>query len=301
MPQTLQIVIVMFLWAICFPLIKVGLPFAPHLTFAAMRAFIAGAILLVIALILRRNQPKGLKNWFILTLIGLGATTLGFFGMFHASEFVSPGIATVVSNTQPLMATLLALLILGEYLDARGKLGMFLGFSGIVLIALPGLLSTSSSAYLTGIAYILLSVLGITISNVMIRYIAAQIDALTAMGWQLILGSIFLALIAILTEDTSSVEWSPEFILSLVGLSLPGTALAYWLWCHVLKKTELNRANVFSFLVPIFGLAMGIAFYEETYDLLVVAGISLILLGIILVNWPQKTWAWIARLLVSGE
>ncbi|GJM15991.1 MAG: DMT transporter permease [Thermodesulfobacteriota bacterium] len=278
-----------------------GLQFAPHLTFAAMRAFIAGATLLVIALILRRNQPKGRKNWFILALIGLGATTLGFFGMFHASEFVSPGIATVVSNTQPLMASLLAFFILGEYLDTRGKWGMLLGFLGIVIIALPGLLSTYGSAYLTGIGYILLSASGITISNILIRYISSQIDALTAMGWQLILGSIFLALIAILTEDTSSVEWSPEFVLSLVGLSLPGTALAYWLWCHVLKKTELNRANVFSFLVPIFGLAMGIAFYEETYDLLVVAGISLILLGIILVNWPQKTWAWVARLLVSGE
>ncbi len=301
MLQTLQIILVMFLWAICFPLITMGLPFAPHLTFAAMRAFIAGATLLIIALILRRNQPKDLKNWFILTLIGLGATTLGFFGMFHASEFVSPGIATVVSNTQPLMATLLALFILREYLDTRGKLGMFLGFFGIVLIALPGLLSTSGSSYLTGIGYILLSALGITISNVLIRYIAAQVDALTAMGWQLILGSIFLALIAIATEDTSTIEWSPAFLFSLLGLSLPGTALAYWLWCHILKKTELNRANVFSFLVPIFGLVMGMAFYEETYDLLVLTGIGLILSGIILVNWPQKAWAWIARLLVSGK
>ena len=278
-----------------------GLQFAPHLTFAAMRAFIAGVTLLLIALILRRNQPKSLKNWFILTLIGLGATTLGFFGMFHASDFVSPGIATVVSNTQPLMATLLALFILGEYLDTGGKLGMFLGFLGVVVIALPGLLSNSDSGYLTGISYILLSALGITISNVMIRYIAAQIDALTAMGWQLILGSIFLALIAIATEDTSTIEWSPAFLFSLLGLSLPGTALAYWLWCHILKKTELNRANVFSFLVPIFGLVMGTAFYEETYDHLVLTGIGLILSGIVLVNWPQKTWAWIARLLVSGE
>jgi len=301
MLQTLQIVLVMFLWAICFPLIKMGLPYAPHLTFAAIRAFIAGVTLLVIALILRRSLPKGWKVWFILTLIGLGATTLGFFGMFHASEFVSPGIATVVSNTQPLMAILLALFILGEDLDTRGKLGMFLGFLGIVLIALPGLLSTSDSTYLTGIGYILLSALGITISNVLIRYIAAQIDALTAMGLQLFLGSIFLALIAIITEDTSTVEWSPTFLFSLLGLSLPGTALAYWLWCHVLKKTELNRANVFSFLVPIFGLIMGAVFYEETYDLLVLAGIGLILTSIILVNWQQMNRAWIARLFVSEE
>lgn len=238
-----------------------GLPFAPHLTFAAMRGFIAGATLLVIALVLRRALPKGLKTWIMLTLVGFGATTLGFFGMFHASEFVSPGIATVISNTQPILASLLALLILGEYLNVRGKLGLLLGFLGVVFMALPGLLSKSSSTYLAGIGYILLSAFGITISNVLIRYTASQIDALSAMGWQLILGSILLALIAIITEDPATVKWSPAFLFSLLGLSLPGTALAYWLWCDALKITELNRANVFSFLVPIFGLVMGMVFY----------------------------------------
>lgn len=277
-----------------------GLPFAPHLTFAAIRAFIAGATLLVIALLLRRALPKGLKTWFMLTMVGFGATTLGFFGMFHASEFVSPGIATVISNTQPILASLLAFFILGEYLNTRGKLGLLLGFLGVILIALPGLLSNSGSTYLAGISYILLSASGITISNVLIRYIANQIDALTAMGWQLILGSVLLALIAVVTEDPATVQWSPEFLFSLLGLSLPGTAMAYWLWCDVLKITELNRANAFSFLVPIFGLVIGMAFYEETYSPLVLAAIVLILLGIILVNWPQKTWGWIIRLLVGG-
>src|SRR3990167_3050489 len=135
MLKTLQIVLVMFLWAICFPLITMGLPFAPPLTFAAIRAFIAGAALLVIALFLHRTQPKGLKIWLMLTFVGLGATTLGFFGMFYASEFVSPGIATVISNTQPLMSSLLAFFILGEYLNIRGKAGLLLGFVGIVFIA----------------------------------------------------------------------------------------------------------------------------------------------------------------------
>lgn len=300
MLKTLQIVLVMLLWAICFPLITTGLPFAPPLTFAAIRAFIAGAALLVIALLLRRTQPTGLKIWLKLTFVGLGATTLGFFGMFYASEFVSPGIATVISNTQPLMASLLAFFILGEYLNIRGKAGLLLGFLGIVFIALPGLLSISGGTYLAGVGYILLSAVGITISNVLIRYIAAQVDALTAMGWQLVLGSVLLTLLAILTENPSNVKWSPAFLFSLLGL-IVATALAFWLWCDVLKTTELNHANSFNFLIPIFGLAIGMIFYGETYGLLVLAGIGLILLGIILVNWPKKNRSEIVRLLTDGE
>ena len=288
MLKTFPIIIVMFLWAICFPLIVLGLPYAPHLTFAAMRAFIAGAVLLLPALIMRRPQPRDIKTWMILSAIGLGATTLGFFGMFHASEFVSPGIATVIANTQPLMAAVLASVILKEYLGVRGKAGLLLGFIGIVLIALPALFSDTGNNYILGVIYIILAALGITISNVLIKKIAGKVDALSAMGWQLVIGSIFLAAIAFVTEDVSAVTWNMLFILSLLGLALPGTALAYWLWFSVLKKVELNRANVFSFLVPIFGLAMGVLFFQENIGVLAGAGIALTVLGIALVNWPKR-------------
>jgi drug/metabolite transporter (DMT)-like permease len=287
MSHTAQIITVMFLWAICFPLIVLGLPHAPHLTFAALRAFLAGICLLIPAMIMKRRQPKDFKSWAMLTAIGLGATTLGFFGMFHASEFVSPGIATVIANTQPLMAAVLAALVLKEHLDGKGKIGLLLGFTGIVLIALPSLLSGTGANYALGIFYIILGAVGITLSNVLIRYMAGRIDALSAMGWQLVIGSFFLAIIAFFTEDMSAVTWNTPFIFSLLGLALPGTALAYWLWYRVLGEVELNRANAFSFLVPIFGLVLGAVFFQEKIGALIASGIGLTILGIVLVNWPK--------------
>lgn len=276
----------MFLWAICFPLIVLGLEYAPHLTFAAMRGFLAGISLLIPALIMRRPQPRDLRTWMMLAAIGLGATTLGFLGMFHASEFVSPGIATVITSTRPLMAAVLGALVLKEYLGITGKIGLWLGFFGIVLIALPALLTSTGGDYAVGIFYIILSAVGISVSNVLISKMAGRLDALTAMGWQLILGSLFLLAVALMTEDVNAVIWNGAYILSLLGLALPGTALAYWLWCVVLTRVELNRANVFSFLVPVFGLTMGVMFYQESIGLLSAAGIGLTLLGISLVNRP---------------
>ena len=46
------IILVMFLWAVCFPLIVAGFAYAPHLTFATLRAFLAGAALVFIGLAL---------------------------------------------------------------------------------------------------------------------------------------------------------------------------------------------------------------------------------------------------------
>ena len=288
MKQIFLIIFVMFLWAICFPLLVKGILFAPHITFAAMRAFLAGIVLLIPALVMRRQQPRDIETWLLLAAIGLGATAVGFYGMFHASEFISPGIATVIANTQPLMASVLAALVLKEQLNATSKTGLWLGFSGIVLIAIPGFISTLDNTYALGVFYIILSAIGISVSNVLISKLAGRVDALSAMGWQLIIGSVFLGLLALMTEDVTAVTWNSQFIWVLVGLALPGTALAYWLWFIILEQVELTRANVFSFLVPIFGLTMGAIFFQERIGLISVLGIGLTLLGIFLVNRPVK-------------
>ena len=278
------IVVVMFLWAVCFPLIVAGAAYAPHLTFAALRAFLAGAALVAVGLVLGRAWPRGTRVWLALGGIGLGATSLGFLGMFMASEFVSPGIATVLANAQPLMAAALAAAVLGERVGRRGKTGLALGFAGIVLIAAPQMQTPTADMFGLGVAYILLAAVGITVSNVLIRALADRVDLLMAMGLQMLIGGFPLMLGAALFEDPLSVTVTPHFLLILLALSLLGSSLAYWLWSEILRTTELSRANAFAFLVPGFGLAMGAAYFGETVGLFAGIGIPGTLAGVALTN-----------------
>lgn len=281
---TLNIIVVMLLWASCFPLITTGIEYSPHLTFAALRAAIAGAALIILAIALHRPLPSTGREWAVILFIGLGATSLGFLGMFHAAEFVTPGIATVIANTQPLMAAFLAAIVLGETVSARGKFGLLLGFMGIVVVAVPELLSGNGKTYALGVAYILLAAFGITVSNVLIKRIVGKVDVLMAMGLQMLLGSLPLAAAAWLFEYPAEVSWTPTFLASLLSLSLLGTALAYYLWFSVLERTPLNRANAFAFLVPVFGISFGAAFFDETLGWEHLIGIPLTIVGVGIVN-----------------
>ena len=287
--ETAKIILVMFLWAICFPLITAGFAFAPHLTFATLRAFLAGAVLVAVGFALGRPVPKGVRIWTILIFVGLGATSLGFVGMFHGAEFVSPGIATVIANTQPLLAAILAVMFLGEHLGAVGKFGLMLGFTGIVFIAAPQLVTNQAESYALGVAYILLAALGITVSNVLIKRIAGEVDAIMAMGFQMLIGGFPLLVAAFAFEEPQNVIWSLRFVLILAGLSLFGSALVYWLWVSILEGMALTRANSFTFLAPVFGLTMGALFYGETLGWPEFVGIGLTLLGIGLVNRKALT------------
>lgn len=280
----LRLVAVMALWAMCFPLIAIGLDSAPHLVFAAARASLAGACLLALGAVLRRPLPRGPRSWGLIGVAAVGATSLGFLGMFHAAEFVSPGLATVIANAQPLLAAVLAHAFLGERLRVLGMAGLMAGFAGIAVIAWPGLASGDIKGYTLGIAYAALAAAGVAAGNLAIKSLAGKVDAVMAMGCQLLIGAAPLALLAISTEDLSSVAWSAKFVLALVVLSALGTSLAFWLWFAALEKVELTRANAFTFLVPPFGLALGAVFFAERLGWFQAAGAALVVLGIVLVQ-----------------
>lgn len=153
--------VVMFLWALCYPLIAVGLSHAPPLYFAALRSFVAGVGLLAPALALRRPLPKDWRVWVTLLGVGLSLTGLGFGGMFLAGGIVSPGLATVLANAQPLIAAGLAYVILNERLGPRRRVGLLLGFAGILLIALPGFRPETVNSSPLGVGFVLLGAPGV--------------------------------------------------------------------------------------------------------------------------------------------
>lgn len=285
--NVLAIILVMVLWAICYPLIVMGLNFAPHITFAAMRASIAGVLLLIVAGFLGEKQPQKPMQWLYLMLIGLGATTFGFYGMFHASEFVSPGVATVITNIQPMLTAILALWWLQESINKNEIAAVILGFIGVVIIATSDA-KQGSTINIIGLSYVAVAVVGLSVSNVLIKKITGKINALVAMGWQLVFGSLILWVVALVTESQAQINWNFQFLTSLISLSVFGTALAYWLWFRVLENVDLVFANSFSFLVPAFGLILGMAFFNEIIGGQVAIGIVIIFIGIILVNLPQK-------------
>jgi drug/metabolite transporter (DMT)-like permease len=278
-----RLTLVVVLWALCFPLIAVGLSAAPPLYFAALRAFVAGLGLLLPALLLRRPLPSR-NTWPGLVGAALGATSLGFTGMFLGGGIISPGLATVLTNTQPLIAAVLAYAALGERLGRGGVAGLLLGFAGILLIALSGSRGEGTITTPLGVAYVLLGAVGVAGGNVLLKRLAGRVDPLMATAWQLLLGGLPLLLASLVFEAPFRVTWSVTFVVVLLALGLLGTALAFVLWFSLLARTELTRLNSFTFLTPVLALLIGVLFFSERMPPLELGGIGLTLAGALWVS-----------------
>ena len=273
----LRLIAVSFLWALCYPLIETAGHAVPLLHLAAARAGIAGASLLALAAVLGRWRVTGPGVWTTLSGIGLFATSLGFLGMFRAGEFVSPGIATVVNDAQPLLASLIAWQVLRERPSGLGWGGLLLGLGGIVIVASPQLAGESTVA---GYFFVLLGAAGVAAGNVLMKRLPSVIDPAAAMGWQLMLGCIPLAVAAAILEPTPNLAAIQGLAGTVLVLAIVGTAIPFAIWFSVLRSTPLVKANAYTFLTSVFGLAIGAIFFRERLTWLQLLGVGVTLLGV---------------------
>jgi len=287
--------VVIVLWAICYPLITTGLETFPPLYFATLRSLMAGACLLVAGVLLKKMIIPERKTWPGLIVISLTFTTLGFTGMFLAGGRVTPGLATVVANIQPLLAAFLGYFILTERLTWKKAITILVGFFGIVVIAQPVLYEYSSNSTSVGMVLVLVGAIGVAIGNVLLKKIANLVDPLVAMAWILLLGAVPLAVAASIFESNVDILWNMVSIINLLVLSVFGTALAFLWWMDLLRRVDLNVLNTYTFLTPVVALFIGILFYNERLLLIEWTGVLFIMLSVFLASSAKTMTSYPSR------
>ena len=262
--------------ALCFPLVTTAVANAPPLDVAALRAAVAGALVLALAALLRRPRPRG-REWIAVGAIGAMWTALGFGGMLLSGDRIGPGLATVIASTQPVIAAVIARGVLRERLGARGAVGLAIALVGTAVAARSG--EAAGGATVAGVAFVAIGAAGIAAGNVIAKRVAQALDPIAATGWQLVIGAVLLAVAARLAAPASAIHWTAALVLAIVGLAVPGTAVSFVLWLVLLRRAPLTRVNAWSFLTPVFGLVLGASFYGERVGIAEASGALLVLAG----------------------
>jgi drug/metabolite transporter (DMT)-like permease len=254
--------------ATCSVVVKAGIAYAPPILFGGLRSLLAGVVLLAVAAAKREHLLPDRRSAGTLLLLSLVATTAAYGGMFAAPARMGAGVASVLANLQPLFTIALAALFLGERMSARTGLALGAGLLGVVLLVAPGL--RLSGADPIGPATAVAASLGAATGSVMVRRLRDRLPLFTLAGWQLLLGSVPLLAFGLLRGG--AIAWTPAFWAVLIYLALVGTALSTALWFWLLRHDEAGRLSLYLFLIPLLGLMLGSAVYNEPVGPAEIAG-----------------------------
>jgi len=270
-PPPLRMLWVTAAWGTCFLGVRWGLRDAPLLWFAALRALVGGGALAAVAAVQRRPLPRSVGTWTSIGLLGFVNVTLAFAAMFAGIARMATGTAAVLANAQPLLILLPAWWLYGEKLSGPAAVALAMGFSGLLVVALPG--GGGRGALLS-----LGSAVAVTTGTLMVRHLR-NVDVIVASAAHFLFGGAVLAAVAAVTEGFPRIQWTPRFIAALAFLGLIGTAAAFLAWFIEAQRCALASLTTWTFLVPVFGLLLGIAVLGERPDGWTVSGIALVLLS----------------------
>ncbi|MEJ2748868.1 MAG: DMT family transporter, partial [Anaerolineae bacterium] len=102
---------------------------------------------------------------------------------------------------------------------------------------------------------------------------------------QLLMAALFLLPVSLIVDRpyTLALPGWPA-LGGLLGLSLWGTAVAFAVYYHILEKLSATELSMVTYLIPIFGIVLGVVVLGEQLTWNIYLGFAFILLGVMTVN-----------------
>ena len=277
-------VLVTAIWGFNFVVIRLGLGSVPPLLLAALRFVVAA---LPVVFFARPNVPP-------MRMIAVGMTLfVGQFAfLFPAMKLgMPPGLASVTLQSQAFLTILFAALALGERPRPRQLAGAGVAALGLLTIAT----TVGGDFTVVGLGLTLASAASWAVGNVLMRG-TNKVDMFPMMVWLSLVPPIPLFALSLVFEGWPAIV-SGVTGMGLVGagsvlyLALLATLVGFGLWGFLLKNHPASTVAPFSLLVPLFGTLSSWLVLGETFSPLRVAGMGLILLGLVVIALPLPAFA----------
>ena len=260
------------IWGSSFLLIDIGLESLRPGVISMVRVALGAAAL---ALIPAARRPIDRGDRRMVALYGAVGIGIPFLLFPVAQQWVDSSAAGMINGAVPVMSTAWSAILVGALPAGRQRLGIAIGFAGVVAISLPGFTTAGTTAL--GVALVVAAVvmygLGTNLAAplqqrngtlpVLLRAQLASLVVITPFGVAQIPGS----------------EWELGPMLAMIPLGVLGTGLAFILMITLLGRVGAPRGSISIYFTPVVAIVLGVLLRGETVEPVAIAGTALVVAG----------------------
>lgn len=286
MTRRFLLILLIVVWAVSWPVSKVGVSAVPPIWFACLRFSIATVVLFAINGARGTLRVPSRGDWRLVLISG--ALQMAAYSALISTALTKlpAGRAALLAFTTPLWVLPLAVLLGQERASLRASAGVATGVVGIVVIVLPSL-APGGDAPIAPYAMLIGAAVAWAISIVAVRGHRFELDPLTLAPWQTLFASAVLAVLALATEGRPS-PIDARGLIALAYVAPIATALAYWIVVEVGRHMAPSRLAVALLATPCLGLLLSAMLLHESIDTPLIVGMVLVAVGITLSTSPPS-------------
>lgn len=277
----LYLLIVYVVWGSTYLAIRVGVRegsgFTPFM-FGAMRVFVAGAILLAWAAIMRQRLLPTRRELLILFSSGILLWAAGNGLVLLGETRADSGLAALIIASTPIWVALVqgiwdrkmpSLLLIGSLL---------VGSIGIIILSMPTIQSGLKGDFLSILAIILAS-LTWAVGSVIQSRNPSGLSPVVNSAYQMIFGGVGFAILAIVLQEPLP-HPTPEAWAAWGYLVVFGSIIAFTSYVQALQLLPITIVSTYSYVNPIIAVILGWLILGEKITVWTIGGAIFLLIGI---------------------
>jgi drug/metabolite transporter (DMT)-like permease len=272
-------------WGFQQVLVKATIPELPPVFQAALR--FTGATLLLWLWCAWRGVKLFERDQSLLPgLLAGGLFAMEFACLYIGLQFSPASRLTVFLYTAPFwVAVLLPLFVSSEKLRPVQWLGLALAFVAVVFALREGVGAASSAEQWKGDLLALAAGMFWGLTTVVIRSSRlARVSPEKLLFYQVAVSALALPILSLGLAERWVWQFSAFAISSLVAQTVVGAFASYLAWMWMLGRYPATKISAFVFLTPVFALLFGALWLHEPVTLNLIASLSMVAGGIVLVN-----------------
>ncbi len=272
-------VVFVLIWSTGFIVARYGMPYAPPMTFLALRYALSMLCFVLWIVVAKVAWPANRAQWAHLALVGVLVHAGYLGGVWTAVKLgMGSGLSSLIVGFQPVL-TAIWLSGTGGRVAARQWAGLALGFAGLLLVVSAKLgLGEVTTANL---AFAIIALLCITTGTLYQKRFVAPCDVRSANAVQLAAALLVTLPFALL--EAEAMQWNAQLswamAWSVLGLTLGGSSLLYIL----IQRGAATSVTSLLYLVPPTTALMAWVLFSEPITWATVLGTALTALGVWLV------------------
>lgn len=266
--------------AFAWPINKMGLAYMSPLWYTATRLMIATIAMTGLAIFLKKFSFPQLRDWPLILILGLLQISFYLLLTNLALAHCPAGHSSLLAYTTPLWIVPCAIFLFNEQQSSLKWLGFTLGILGLIILLSPWEMDWKSKETLTGTMMLLLASLLWAITILCTRYMRWHKSPLELIPWQLLTGTVPIALFAFIQEPIIQINWSSTLIFSLLYTGILATGVCYWLSMIINKELPTITYSLGFLAVPVISIFISAFFLHEVISAYTMSAVVLIMLGL---------------------
>ena len=285
------------IWGIPYFLIRVAVRQLDPAVVVFGRAIIAAGVLTVLA---HRTNALGvaLHRWRPVLAFAFVEMAVPWILLTTAEQHLASGLTALIIASVPIVGAVTAF-CLGDRLALRPVrvVGITIGLAGVAFLVERDLSSDSAPPWWSVVAVLVVVVCYATAPFIVQRKLV-DVPSFGVIALSLWVVAIIYAPIAAFSLP----QHAPNFnaTLSVVGLGLVCTALAFVVFFRLIDEVGAARGGLITFANPVVAVALGALFLDELVNLVTVTGSALVAIGCWLATRPNPILATGSPLTLGG-